>query len=685
MVELTQERKKVAVFVSGIYGAINYEMQHGIKVAALKEGVKVIFFAAFSDGFSREFYDQYEKYDEGDIVSFKIPDLRDFDGAIYVADSLPVDYKARVDKIIMDSGIPVINLGGYNENYYSILNDESKSFSAIVDHIIEEHGCKDIYHIAGRKELYFTHERIDATRDSMERHGLTLPDEKIYYGTLWRDCGEPALEYVLEKCAADHAANDSDYDPNKTYYPDAIVCANDYTAIGIVNACRARGIQIPEDLIVTGYDGIEVANLGSPSITTYQQPFYEVGIESIHTLQRLWNGEEVDKIIRTSGKINLNQSCGCVSKYIDNRNEIRSVYAGRMDKMEYLSQSMTNMILSMSNADSLEECVMQVERNAHNDTGFTDFLLCLAPDWDKHRVVNDESVLYDETMTVVCGFRGDKPVENQTFELRELMPKDMMDDPNPYYIFSIHHLQYYMGYLIVTPQLEGFNQLIMKSWLVNLGSMLENWRVRNDFNNAIDRLENMYNRDMLTGLYNRRGYEKFFEEIYSACTSGAGDTDSSVGNDIAASENESAGQDTFRKIGVLVIDMDDLKYVNDTFGHSEGDYSITSIAEAMIIASQDGEICFRTGGDEFVVLVGDYSEEKADAFINRLRSYINTKVKLDEKEFPLQVSIGACIAVPVLEEGMTLIELSEQYMKLADEEMYKEKKIHKEFSGNRRR
>lgn len=668
MVEITNGRKKVAVFVSGIYGAINYEMQQGVKDAALKEGVKVIFFAAFSDGFSREFYDQYVKYDEGDIVSFKIPDLRDFDGAIYVADSLPVDYKARVDKIIMDSGIPVINLGGYNENYYSILNDESKSFSAIVDHIIEEHGCKDIYHIAGRKELYFTHERIDATRDSMERHGLTLPDEKIYYGTLWRDCGEPGLEYILEKCAADHAANDPDYDPAKTYYPDAIVCANDYTAIGVANACRARGIKIPEDIIVTGYDGLEVATLGSPSITTSQQPFYQVGVESIHTLQRLWNGEEVDKIIRTEGKLILNQSCGCVSRYMDNRNEIRSVYVGRMDKMEYLSQSMTNLILSMSNSDSLEECVEQVERNAHNDTGFKDFLLCLAPDWDKHRVVDDSTVLHDETMTVVCGFRGDEHVENQTFELRDLMPKDMMDDPNPYYLFSIHHLEYYMGYLIVTPQLEDFNQLIMKSWLVNLGSMLENWRVRNDFNNAIDRLENMYNRDMLTGLYNRRGYEKFFEETYASCV------------DVSADSSAEKKQ-----IGVLVIDMDDLKYVNDNFGHSEGDYSITSIAEAMIIASQDGEICFRTGGDEFVVLAGDYSEEKAEAFIGRVRSYISTKVKLEEKKFPLQVSVGACVAAPVLEDGMTLIELSEQYMTLADEEMYKEKKIHKEITGNRRR
>ena len=641
MVELKQERKKIAVFISGIYGAINYEMQHGIIDTAMEEGVKVIFFASFSDDFSREFYDQYAKYDEGDIVSFKIPDLRDFDGAIFVSNSLPVDYKSRVDKILVESDIPVINLGGVDDQYYSILNNEDSSYSQVVEHVIEEHGCRNIYHVAGRPEYFFTHDRIEATRSTMEKHGLSLPDDKVYFGTLWRDCGDPALDYILEHCSKEGVK-----------YPDAIVCANDYTAIGVADACRTRGIRVPEDIIVTGYDGIEAAFLGSPSITTSQQPFFDVGRESIHTLQKLWNGEQVDKIIRTNGKLILNQSCGCVSKDVDNVNEIRSIYAGRMGKMEYLSQSMTNLILSMSNANSLEECLESVEKNARIDTGFKDFLLCLAPDWDKHRVVDDSTVLHDESMMVVAGFRGEESVEKQVFELKDLMPLDMLEDPNAYYIFSIHHLQYYMGYIIVNPVIQDYNQLIMKSWLVNLGSMLENWRVRNDFNNAIDRLENMYNRDMLTGLYNRRGYEKFFEEIYYECV----------------------GQ---KKIGVLVIDMDSLKYVNDNFGHSEGDYSITTIAEAIVIASQDGEICFRTGGDEFVVLAGDYSKEKAAEYIGRVRNYISAKVKSDEKRFPLQVSVGACIAKPSVDTNHTVSEISEQFMKLADEEMYKEKKMHK--------
>ena len=391
--------KKVAVFVSSMYGSMVHDMQVGIQKAALEHGVKLIFFASFSDGFSREVYDQYIKYDEGDIVPFKIPDLRDFDGAILLSTSFPAGYKERIDGILTESGIPVINLGGYDERYYNILNDEESTFGSIIEHVIEEHGCKDIYHIAGKPVYQFTHVRVNCFKRILEEHGLPVSDDRVYYGTLWRDCGDPALDYILEQCKKDGKE-----------HPDAIVCANDYMAVGVVDACRKRGIRVPEDIIVTGYDGIDVAYLGYPSITTSIQPFLEVGNESISILEKLWNGEEVDRITMVRGRASINQSCGCVPMDKNNVEAIRQVYSSRMGKMEYLSQSMTNMILGMSSANDIEECFKVIEKNAKTDTGFKDFVLCLTPNWDKQTVVVDDSVIKNEKMTVVAGFRGDKPV-----------------------------------------------------------------------------------------------------------------------------------------------------------------------------------------------------------------------------------------------------------------------------------
>lgn len=639
------KRKKVAVFVSNIYGMMINEMQAGITEAALKEDVKLIYFASFSDSFSRKVYNQYEKYDEGDIAPFKIPDLEDFDGVILVTTSFPVDYKERIDRLLQDTGKPVINLGGEDERYYNIVNDEEASFSKVVDHVITEHGCRDIFHVAGDDKHYFTYRRIEAYKNVLEKHGIPFSDDKVYFGNLWMSCGEEAVNYILES-----------YKDKDKKYPDAIVCANDFTAVGVVDALRERHIKVPEDIIVTGYDGVESALLGHPSITTSAQPFYEVGRESIYALKRYWNGEKLDKVTCIEAKMICNQSCGCIPMDKDSTEEIRQVYNEKMGRMEYLTQSTTNMILSMSNAENIEDCFREVARNAKIDTGFKDFLLCLSPDWDKQKVINDYVDINNEKMLVVAGFRGDKEVPWQTFNLKDILPEDMLADPNPYYVFSIHHLQYFMGYIIVSPELSHFNQLIMKSWLVNLGSMLENWRIRRKLKVTVDTLENLYNRDMLTGLYNRRGYEKFFEEIFIQCSR----------------DNTN--------IAVFVIDMDDLKYVNDHYGHNEGDYSLCTISEAMSRVSSNGEICLRTGGDEFVVLAADYSEEKAKLFVERLRDCIRTRVKRDKKPYNLEVSVGLCLSKPIYHEGSTLNEVSEEYMRKADEEMYKEKKEHKKNS-----
>lgn len=636
------DRKKVAVFVFNMYGAMIREVQEGLNRAALEEGVKLIYFASFSDGFSKKFYNQYIKYDEGDIVSFKLPDLSDFDGLVVITAGFPEDYNERIERLLASIDIPTVFLGGISNRYYNIVNNEKASFKVIVEHVVKVHGCKNIYHVAGKPENDFTHRRIEAFKEVLSENGIPCGEDRIYFGTLWRDCGDPALDYILDQCRK-----------NGTDHPDAIICANDYSAIGVIDACRKRGLEVPGDVIVTGYDGIESAKIGTPSITTSEQPFTGVGRESIHVLQRIWNGENVEKKIYTKDNLLLNQSCGCVSMRNSRSEEIRQVYNNKMDKMEYLAQSTTNMILSISNAATLEEAFEEIEKNAKVDTGFSTFLLCLAPGWNKQRVVNDDTDLPDEEMSVVCGYSGAKEkFEPVKFYRSELLPKELLEDPYPYYICAIHHLQYYMGYMIISPTLYPFNQVMAKSWLVNLGAMLENWRIREKLNDTVDRLENLYNRDVLTGLYNRRGYEQFFEKIYNRCKAKR------------------------RKVAIMIIDMDDLKMVNDNYGHSEGDYSLCAIAESLLFAAKNGEICLRTGGDEFVVLAGDYSDEKAAEYIRMVRKNLIEKVSRDKKPYKVEISFGACIREPE-EDDRFINEISEEYLRFADTEMYKEKKQHK--------
>lgn len=636
------KRKKIAVFTSNIYEAMTSDMQAGINKAAMEEGVKVIYFTSFSDTFSSKIYDQYHKYDEGDTVCFEIADIDDFDGAIKIDSSYGPVAKKKMIEILDNAKIPVINVGGYDDRYRNVLNNEEISFEEIVEHVIVEHGCKDIYHVAGVPSKYFTLSRVKAYRNSLEKHNIGFDEDKIYYGTLWLDCGEPALEHILSHCKS-----------RGKKYPDAIVCANDYSAIGVINACRNHGINVPEDIIVTGYDGVESAFQGYPSVTTSTQPFYRAGYEAVKIFTRLWSGEDVPNNVSIKGELARNQSCGCKPMNTESLQDIREKYLSQMGRISYLSQSTTNLLLGVSSAKTMDDAFEQIGKNAGKDTGFKDMLLCLAPDWNKQRIIDSSFAKKDEEMTVVTGFIGDRNVPKQVFRKKNLLPDDLLNDPNPYYIFPLHHLQYYLGYLIVSPDVGIYDQLAMKSWLVNLGVILENLRIQHELNVTVEHLENLYNRDMLTGLYNRRGYEMFFEEYYEECV------------------RDKKG------LVVMLLDMDDLKTINDNLGHSEGDYGLCAISEAMTAAAQDDEICMRTGGDEFVVLAKDYTDEKVEEFKKRLREHMTKRVERDRKRFEVNVSIGYYLEIPDGSSGRSVTEISESFLKKADKVMYEDKKAHK--------
>ncbi|SMC35932.1 diguanylate cyclase (GGDEF) domain-containing protein [Oscillospiraceae bacterium] len=638
-----EKRFKIAVFTSNIYESMTSEIQKGINKAALDTGCKVIYFCSFSDNFSSRVYNQYTKYDEGDTVCFDVPDLTDFDAVIRIDSSYSPYVKEKINEILEGLSIPVINVGGKLDGYLNVLGDDNASFGMLVDHLIKEHGCRELFQVAGKPDKYFTPARIGAMRKAMEENGLTFDPDKIYYGNLWRDCGEDALDAILKA-----------YEGTDRRLPDAIVCANDFMAIGVAAACRRRGIEIPGDVLLTGFDGVDAASQGFPSITTSKQPFFKMGYQSILTLLDIFAGKKFDEDVKIIGDIQLNQSCGCASLGSNSIEDIRNVYLTKNSKIVYLAQSTTNMILSTSNSRSIDECFREIARNASVDTGFKAMYLCLVPEWDKQFRVGRDYSASDCEMTVVAGFDGEDNVPLQTFRKKDLLPRKLLEDDDPCYIFAVHHLQYYMGYMIVKPETEWLDQLAMKSWIVNVASMIEFWRIRRELSVTVNRLENLYNRDMLTGLYNRRGYEMFFEEYYNECK-----------------ENGSA-------LSVMVIDMDDLKNVNDHYGHAEGDYAICTIAEALKASANNSEICMRAGGDEFVVLAKNYSETKAERYKSAFREYIGKKTESDRKEFAVNVSCGVFMDIPAPDTDKSVTDLYERFLRKADALMYEEKKKHKD-------
>lgn len=160
-----------------------------------------------------------------------------------------------------------------------------------------------------------------------------------------------------------------------------------------------------------------------------------------------------------------------------------------------------------------------------------------------------------------------------------------------------------------------------------------------------DQLLNLSIRDTATGLYNRRGMYQF----------------------LSGRKNQYG----IYRILVVMADMDGLKYINDNFGHNEGDFGLATIAKIMQRCSQKNEVAVRNGGDEFLIIgVGNYKDGQVKEKLAEIERELK-QTNSGEKPYEISASLGYCLADWNKETNV------ETLISLADERMYEQKKIHK--------
>ena len=118
---------------------------------------------------------------------------------------------------------------------------------------------------------------------------------------------------------------------------------------------------------------------------------------------------------------------------------------------------------------------------------------------------------------------------------------------------------------------------------------------------------------------------------------------------------------------VMFIDMDRLKFINDTYGHEYGDFAIRTIAGTLLHYVPKGGIAVRNGGDEFVAVMPSVPEEELRSLVENIHGEIRDMAERMELPFELSASIGTIYTDWKSEKTM------DDYIRQADEVMYREK------------
>ena len=155
-------------------------------------------------------------------------------------------------------------------------------------------GHRRIGVIAGPRVLTTTTDRLAGLREAAREHGQSLPARRIVYGGFDRDSGASAAARLL------------DADPQLT----ALVALNDSMAIGALAELRSRGISVPGEMTVVGFDDMPIARDVTPALTTIRLPLAEIGARAMTLALGDWEEAGTPRQETVAAELVLRESAG---------------------------------------------------------------------------------------------------------------------------------------------------------------------------------------------------------------------------------------------------------------------------------------------------------------------------------------------------------------------------------------
>lgn len=213
---------------------------------------------------------------------------------------MPSGYNDRLPLAMLAKTVPLVMVGVSDESLPAayLQCDNTSGMRQIVDHLVDVHHVDRMAFIGGFDSDDVA-ARYVAFRKYLEERGLDSSD------ALLDDSSATSDEYMVGLCEAIGAGR----------LPQALVCGTDQTAFGVIRLLEEAGVRVPDDVIVTGFDGILAGRLMEPRLTTVRQPMEDMGREAARMLLSR-NGKPWEKAERRVLPVRLivRGSCGCNQK-----------------------------------------------------------------------------------------------------------------------------------------------------------------------------------------------------------------------------------------------------------------------------------------------------------------------------------------------------------------------------------
>lgn len=616
------EMRKIAVLAKTWSNNYFKDMMSGIQDFIKDTDICVDVFNAYDIGSSA-----LRSLNELAIHSFPVADqyegliiFMNSDGDNYELDNI-IDSFISLNKPIVSmdrkiKGLPFVGIDNYASEY------------KMVEHMITEHNCKTFQYVGGIENFFDNKERYRALTDCLKQYDLELDPRYVSHHSFMEYDGANAFERIKS---------------SNLPMPDAVVCANDNMAVGYCRAAEASGKIAPDDYALCGFDNIGEGQNHYPSITSVNKNIARITRESLRMIIEASHGARLPEETLLSGYIKINDSCGCNK----DRDIIESYKAAiteskNRDRADQQQRDSKGAFCSCNTFEDLQSALKFNEK----EIGLYETAVYIKEDIYRLNK-NMTNLCYSENMMSYTA-SAVKYVSGR----KNTIPAEWKERKEKIFVYSTLYFDHdILGYCVMPYVEEMYEKRYHEQFIDSISIAVENIRQRLLIESMNKKFKELYVIDQMTGLYNRFGYSAMAGKIFS--------------------ENKG-------RIYIVYVDVDNLKVINDKYGHDMGDLAIKGAAQCIRKAFDDTELHVRMGGDEFLIMGGFTDEESLKAKEELTLELMQKYAVQEGLPLNLEASIGHSFNVDRIEA--TELEL---LLKAADKNMYEIKQHRKSIKNKK--
>ena len=614
--------KLIAVCLTKIQDEVTYEFIDALYQAVKGSDYRLLLFNSFSDLYHQNVYDEGAKsiyqllnYDLVDAVIIKADTLND--------QQVIRDLIARAK----ERQIPVILLNMKAEGCYSIVPSYENVLSQLIEHVIKVHHKRKLYFLSGSMGESNSMLREKIFRETLRDCGIDPQTAKVAYGEYWYGPAERAVENWIQSGDL----------------PEAIICANDAMAVAACKVLKRHQIRVPEDMIVTGFDGVPSYQFHRPALSTCTRTSSVLAGKCREMLTNILEKNKPPYRDIEEYVLTIQESCGC-------RKQSHPDYQLCADRLSVsLWDTRVHEEFILSQVERVVETIdMGIIGNKLNSFILPDSMVALNSDFlaaTRSNVKPDPGRPFAEEMIVISSL--DSNLDRHRYALyksAEIYPhlEEAVREDAMFLFQSIYVENNVCGYYIVKSKelLTDASKIHRVSKAMNLAFSLIISRMKQE--HMSHSLEEMQYHDPVTGVLNLKGLVKRINELYPIWKE--------------------------RAIAVSVYNIPKYQFIYENYGLKDVEETVQLAADALRMANPQDTVTARISDDSFCIINEAEDQRAAGLIINdsvrTFYRFIESFNKTQDKEYFVEVNCGCTTAAAGWNNDM------KTYIKVAMGELY---------------